>query len=268
MTSQLRLIPALLAAASLWLGASGSFAATIHYGDFGPDVPTGVTMYQNVRESSGTDAVPPPLFDAPTLSGDTLSFTPPNFSASGGNGELDVTDGQLNLDMMLLEIGGEVAGGLESILISESGDFSLTGAGTALTSITAGVSVSVQILEVDGAPITPISMAASSAITRDLVSDGPVENGDWSNSLLVEFGPSLAANNVPFTHGVTKAKLVMDDQLIAISEAESVASVAKRHFSVEPGIDPNPDFEIPEPASAALLAALAACAPAFRRRVA
>lgn len=252
---------------SLTIGASCSFAATINYGDFGPDYPPGVTIYQDVRESSGTDPIPPQRFGPPTLSGDNLDFAPTSFVASANGAESDTTDVQLNLGMQVVEgINNEVGGGLTSLLITESGDYSLLGAGTASTSVVAGISADIDILEVDGVPITPISMFASSSISRDLVTDGPVALAPWNNGLLIEFGPVLAANNVPFQYGVTKAEVVLDDQLVAIGEAGSVSFIAKKDFLLQPGVTPNPNFVIPEPASAVLALALLGCITQRRGR--
>jgi hypothetical protein len=231
-------------------------AASINYGDFGPDYPPGIVIYQDVQESSGTDPIPPPRFGAPTLTVDQLDFDPTEFVASATGGGSDITDVQLNFDLMVFEVNDVVAGGLTSLLLSESGDYTLFGAGTALTSVAAGISLSIQILEVDGMPITPIDAFASNSITRDLVSDGPVQLAPWSNGVLFEFGPLLAANQIEYTYGVTKARIAIDDQLIAISEPESVAFIAKKDFRIEPGGVPNGEFSVPEPSAAVLFLAL------------
>lgn len=250
------------------LGASTpAIAGTIHYGDFGPDHPPGITIYQDVRESSGTDPVPPGLYGAPSISGDVLDFDPEGFVASATSGTSDITDGQLNLDIAMLESNGIVAGGLTSLLVSESGDYSLFGTGAATTSVAAGVSLTIDILEVDGAPIDPINTFASNSIVRDLTSDGPVVLAPWDNGLLLEFGPILTANGIDFQFGVTKAKLAIDDQLIAISEAGSVAFIAKKDFVLEPGVVPNPKF-MPEPSAAVLIAVAVGFVWRERRRAA
>lgn len=230
---------------------SAARAGTISYGDFGPDYPPGITIYQDVQESSGTDPVPPPHYGAPTLSGDQLDFDPTEFVASATNGGSDITDGQLNFDISVLALNDGVAGGLTSLFLSEAGDFTLFGAGTALTSVAAGISVSIEILEVDGVPITPINAFVSNSITRDLVSDGPVVLAPWSNGVLVEFAPILTANEIEYTYGVTKARIAIDDQLIAISEPESVAFIAKKDFRIQPGT-----VLVPEPSAAVLFLAL------------
>lgn len=263
--TRLALLSVTCAALAAATCTSSSVAGTISYGDFGPDFPPGITMYQDVQESSGTDAVP--LYGAPTVSGDKLDFDPAGYVAYATAGGSDITDGQLNLNVMVLKgLNNAVAGGLTSLLVSESGEYSLFGSGTAATSVAAGLSANVQILEVDGNPITPINVFASNSISRDLVTDGPVVLAPWSNGLLVEFGPVLTANNVDFDFGVTKAKIVFNDQLIAISEPLSTAFIAKKDFVLEPGIVPNPDFEIPEPTSVILAVALLPMAIARGRR--
>jgi len=247
------------ACASFALHVSLSFSASIHYGDFGPDYPPGVTMYLDVEESSGTDPVPPARYGAPALSGDVLHFKPTQFVASATGGQSDITDGQLNFRMMILQHPDMVAGGMTTLQVSEAGDYSLFGGGTAATAVAAGVSASVKILAVDGAPIAPINLFASNSIVRDLVSDGPVVLAPWSNGLLIEFGPVLAANNIDFKYGVTKAEVAINDQLLATSEPNSIAFIAKKDFVIEPGIKPNGDFtweNVPEPASAAMLISL------------
>jgi hypothetical protein len=245
-------VVASLCCAAFVLGAAPrALACSIQYGDFGPDFPPGVTIYQDVRESSGTDAVP--LHGAPSLSGDSLDFDPMGFVASSTGGDGDITDGQLNLDIAMLEVNDIVAGGMDSILLSESGDFTLFGSGTALTSVAAGISLDLRILEVDGDAISPISVFASNSIARDLVSDGPVVLAPWSNGLLIELGPVLVANDIDFEFGVTRAELVIDDQLIALSEPDSLSFIAKKDLTFEPGIVLNPAFVIPEPSTAVLL---------------
>lgn len=228
--------------------AGPASASTLHYGDFGPDFPSGVAIYGDVRESSGTDPVPPGYYGAPSIGGDELDFDPSGFVAWSAGGNADITDGQLNLNLDVLRSNGTVAGGWTSMLIGEAGDYSLTGSGTAATQLAAGVSVSLDILEVDGTPVTPINAFASNSIQRDLVSDGPVVLAPWSNGLLFEFAPILAANNIDFTFGVTRAELVIDNQLIAMSEPGSLAFIAKKDFSIGLAGERNDTF-VPVPPS-------------------
>lgn len=221
-------------------------AASIDYGDFGPDFPPFGTIYEGVTESSATDAVP--LYGVPELAGDVLDFDPKGFAAWATDGNSDITDGQLNFEIATLPESGII-----SLLISEGGDYTLFGSGTGATSVAAGLSIDVNILEVDGVPLDePIPFFASSSVTRDLVSDGPVILAPWSNGLIAEFGPVLAANNIAFEFGVSRAEVVIDNLLLAVSEADSVASIHKKEFRLEPEVEGDP---IPEPASLGLVLA-------------
>ena len=230
--------------ATVSMAVNSTHAGIINYGDFGPDALAGSTMYLGVTESSGTDAVP--LFDTPALSADTLDFAPKTFVASAVDGSSDLTDGQLNFDMMALP-----GTAMTSLLITEGGDYTLFGTGTAATQIAAGLSVDITILEVDGVALaSPVSLFASSSITRDLANDGPVVSTSWSNGVLLDFAPALAGNNIGYTLGVTKMQVVIDDTLVAISEDLSTALISKKDFTLEPATTGNP---IPEPASVMLM---------------
>lgn len=225
-------------------------AASINYGDFS-DIPPGAVMYQDVTESSGTDAVP--LFSAPTVTEDTLDFDPKGFVAFAGSGGSDITDGQLNFSIKTLP-----GTGISSMLFREGGDYSLLGTGSAGTMVAGGISVRVEIIEVDGVALpNPIDVLASASFSANLVSS-PTTLSPWSNTLLVDFGPALA--NIPHNLGVTKANVVLDDLLAAISDPLSTALIAKKNFTITPTIEGNP---IPEPASLALFTFGAACV--FRR---
>lgn len=248
-----------LFAAMIVLRATSLPAAPINYGNFGPD-PPGVTMYLNVTESSATDPIPPGRFGPPELNINVLDFDPTEFAASSTSGASDITDVQLNFTLMAVPNAG-----ITSILVSESGDFTLLGGGTVVTQVAAGLAVQVEILAVDGSPLAvPLNVFASDFFLADLISDGPALVAPWGNSVFVDFAAELVAANIPFNLGVTKAKVVIDDQLIAISEAASVAFIAKKDFRI------GPEFEVvPEPASLAMMMfAIAGFGFAFRRRIA
>lgn len=231
-------------AAAIALGASAARAVPINYGDFGPD-PPGVSMYLGVTESSATDPIPPGRFGPPELNLNTLDFDPNEFAAMATGGSLDITDVQLNFRLMT------VAGaGLSSIVFSESGDYTLFGGGTALTQIAAGLAIQIDILAVDGVALaTPLKTFHSTSFTADLVSDGPVQVAPWGNSLTIDLDAVLTEHNIAHNLGVTKAKVVIDDQLIAISEPTSVAFIAKKDFRIGPTV-----VIVPEPGSVVLMA--------------
>lgn len=213
--------------------------ASIMYGDFiAPDL-----MYQGVAESSGTDPVPPPLFGAPEVRNNGLDFDPMGFVSTTMGGPLDITDGQLNFGIMMAP-----GIGITELVIEESGDFSFAGLGGLGTSVTAGVSVWVEVLEVDGAPVsTPTYVQASTSYSTNMDAMGMTTLAPWDLSLTVDLSSALGSAYL----GVTKAEVVIDNQLITNSEGDSLAFIAKKDFKVDPVT-----INIPEPASLAVLAVI------------
>jgi hypothetical protein len=223
-------------------------AASINYGNFGPALPTGITKYLAVTESSGTDPVP--MFGPPTLTANKLDFDPMGFVSSASGGSMDITDGQLNFTITSLPLTA-----LTSIRVSESGDYTLFGSGTSLTKVAAGLNVRVRILEIDGMPVEDgIFLGfdpsfSSTSTTKNLANNAGIVQ-PWSMELSINFGPIF----FPFELGVTKAEVVIDNQLLAVSEAGSIAFIAKKDFRLSADVIIDPDFVVPEPASLALMA--------------
>lgn len=235
--------------------------AAIMYGDFS-DIPPGAVMYLDVTESSSTDPVPPPQYGAPSITGNTLDFDPTAFGAHAENGVpgADLTDGQLNFGFMT------VAGaGLKSLTLRESGDFSLVGAGTTITSVAAGIFAEVEISHVNHTALAdPITVIASTQFSAALTTS-PGLNQPWGNVLFVDFGPALInAGFNPSVDFATKGEVVINDTLAAISEINpnTIAFIAKKDFKVRPGVG-----IVPEPTTTALCGlALLICGTTSRRR--
>ena len=148
--------------------------------------------------------------------------------------------------------------------ISESGDFTLIGGGTALTQVAVGIGARIDILGVDGSPLAePESVFLSATFDANLADDGPVQVAPWANSLVVDFEAILTELDIPFEFGVSKADIVIDNQLVAISEASSVAFIAKKDFQIATDVE-----IVPEPASLGMmLVAVVGFGLAFRRRL-
>ena len=107
--------------------ATSARAGSINYGD----VTAATVIYKQVTESSTNPGVP--LFGAPAVSGNSLVFNPPNFSAASANGGLDFTDGTLNT--LITAKPGQF---INTLGVNEFGDYTLAGS-SASVSISAPV---------------------------------------------------------------------------------------------------------------------------------
>jgi hypothetical protein len=258
-----------------------SFGAAINYGDLsGTDV-----NFLMVQEDATTIGDAPPLFGRPTVNefplpalpcttatctvpGNTLDFTPVGFSASAtGTGAtgVDITDG--NLAFMVMAKAGQA---IKNIKIIEQGDTTLSGTvplNSMLTTTSAKMPTFIDIVAVDGVGITPINLSALStpAIIPSfspsggdffLGTDGgggPSFNTTWMGELFVDLEAVLVSRGIPFTQGVTKINVNLDNTLTALSEQGTSATIAKKNFFTV-------TINIPEPATygLAFLAALVA----------
>jgi hypothetical protein len=236
-------------------------AAPINYGNF-----AGVTVdYLNVTEDANSAGDAPPLFGAPSVSGDSLDFDPVGFNASAtGAAGIDVTDGNLSFT-----IKAKAGYAIDMVSLSEAGDTTLAGFGTdgTFTSVTAiGV---INIDEVDGVGIATIAVPFSLTFTPSggtfgLASDGgggPLVSEGWSGSLLQNIEQELIDENVSFTLGATQISINLDNTLTARSEAGTFALIAKKDFG---GVSIT--VNIPEPATWLLASMVGMAAVAAGRR--
>lgn len=211
-------------------------ASPIMYGDFDG----GTVMYTDVTETANTDPMAGPMFGPPELRGAELDFDPMGFIATSMGGPFDINDVQLNYGLMT-----EAGSGLTALEISEGGDYSFAGVGGAGTSVTAGVGVWIEILEVDFQPLPiPIMQFYSTSFMTDLASE-PSNAGlkPWTLGLTADLAALIGPN---YQYGVTKANVVINNQLITNSEPDSLAFIAKKDFKLNPVI-------VPEPATAAIM---------------
>jgi hypothetical protein len=209
-------------------------AATISYGSFGPVAP-GV-HFNNVTESSGTDAVP--LYGTPTPFSVGLDFDPLSFVAFGSAGGVDLTQGQLNFGIK----SASDTIGISAINLFEAGDYALNGIGTSATQVFAGAIVRITVTEIDGDNVAPISLAPvdGSVGFNLLANSGLVE--PWSLGLFLNIASQLSSLGISFKTGATEIEVSIDNQLLALSEASSIAFITESDFKfgVEPSVVPEP----------------------------
>ncbi|TWU00039.1 hypothetical protein Pla108_09820 [Botrimarina colliarenosi] len=237
--------------------ASPAFASSINYGDFNDYGGGGVVDYQDVTESSSTDAIP--LYGVPEVDVNTLDFDPLAFGSNASNGVLEITDGQLNF--MFETLPGT---GIRSLTVREGGDYTIVGGTPPTTSVNAGIFAEVLVTEVDGIALTPANQFTVIG-SNSAVFTTPGLSIPWQLGLLLEFGPALSANNFGPMSAVTAGEFVLNNTLVATSQAGSLSFIAKKDFNITPSGPLDPDNVIPEP-TAAVLAALAFAGLAARRR--
>jgi len=227
-TAFLCVLGALLAVAVATHPAS---AATIAYGSFGP-VPPGIT-FSDVGESSGTDPVP--LYGPPEVFSIGLDFDPVDFVATSTGGPADITDGQLNFTVSDTSLSG-----ISFLSLFEAGDYALEGSGTTASAVFAGAILRVTITQLDGVFVAPISLApVNGSLGFDLVSNAGIVQ-PWSLGLGLDIAGQLGPDQ-----RATQIEVVIDNQLLATSEAASVAFIAKKDFRI--------DVSVPEPGTLLLL---------------
>lgn len=237
--------------------AASSYAAPINYGDVDDIANGGEIEYLQIIESTSTDDEP--LYGPPSVTINQLDFDPAGFGASASNGDIDITDGQLNFSFDTVD-----GKGITSLQVDEGGDYSFLNGGPA-TTINYTLIGRVTITEVDGVSLPPAGIPIDFSRTMSLASPGPGLTPDfWSLGALIEFGPALATAGFDPTAVVTAGDFFVNNQLIASSETGSLAFIAKKDFTVTPS-DPIDIFDIPEP-TAALLAVLALGGIVSRRR--
>jgi hypothetical protein len=217
-------------------------AASLNYGDkVGADI-----IYRQVSEDSVTDPVP--LYGNPAISGNALLFTPVNFGAFASNGSLDITDSTLSTS-----IEAKPNKRIKQIAFAEAGDYTLVGGGTAATSAIVRAPYFVRVVEVDGAPITPLLYTSSLTFTP---SNGdyflPTDAGagvTFVGSTLIDIDAILAGAGIQGE--ATKVLFSMNNQLIATSEQGTISFIKKKTAD---GVTIT--TVVPEPASLTAVGAL------------
>jgi hypothetical protein len=240
---------ALCSLAVLVIGQSA--LATINHGNF---VGTDVT-FGNVSETS-TFGDPEPLFEAPTVGGNSLFFSPSNFTAeTNGVGGFDSTGALLQTMITATSLST-----IDVLNFQEFGDATLIGAASAGTGVFASLAGFVTVHEVNGLPITPLvigfnagGLVNGSFTPGTLGTTGLDRNTNggttlWNGQLSIDIAAALVlAGHAP---AATRVELALDNDLYAYSEfASNSAKIQKKAVSGPTIII----TVIPEPGTAALL---------------
>ncbi|NLX07852.1 MAG: PEP-CTERM sorting domain-containing protein [Phycisphaerae bacterium] len=229
-----------VAAVAVFVGSA--VATPINYGDF-----TGVTMrYQQISEDSGTD--PLPLYNSPTLVGDTLQFNNLSFYSSSSGNAADTTDGNL---MGWIE--AKVGSVIQSIAFDEYGDVSLNGSPLKWGYASVTNTIFVQVHEIDRVAVAPFTFTIDMVMTPSdgdwtLMDDG-YGSWDWEGHLLADVTQALRDKGYA-TGYATKLYFEMDNTLNTSSETGTSAYIAKK---LTDGLKVTASVEVPEPITVLLM---------------
>lgn len=242
----MRGISSFVAAASfaVFVTAPTASAIPVNYGNFnGSSV-----VFQDILEDSITD--PTPLYGAPSIMGDQLSFSPTSFGSYANSGSADIVDGLLQG-----KISATPGNYLESFSFSEFGDYTLVGNGTDSTSAKIGQIFFVTVTEVDGVALgtNSFTLVGNASVTSDGDFFLPDDAGiavPWFGSSFIDIAGGLAARKAEFpgVYGdlVTGIEFVSNNTLATTSESGTAAFIQKKDVSID-------IVTAPEPASLSLL---------------
>lgn len=255
----LRLMISLTLGLAILFPSTAAFALTAYPDDVGTSF-----LFQNMEEATNTAGDPDPIFGAPLVVGDALVFTPTSFISTATAGSGDQTAGTFKFDIVSSD---KDSIAVESLILQELGDFSLTGVGGVGTnaSALAGVFIVVTEVNIGGVIQAPgvLDLLALNVLTQgtDFVSfDTTIQADDWS--LLVNIDVQSALDSIYGVDGAfaTEVSVVWNNDLTTNSQANSTSLIQKKI-----GVPAVTIEVIPEP-SVALLVGLGLLGLSNRRR--
>ena len=189
---------------------TSSQAAMMNYGDFHG---TTVDFIDVTEDNLG----PSLLYNVTGAAGDVLTIDPDGFAAQKDPGPgADLIDSELQMVIM-----AKPGHSVDQISFSEEGDYSIVGTGN----VEASVAYFWQIVEVDGASITPVNGNGTAEFTENT----PMTGGLWEVDFTVDLNSSLADAGMSGT--ITKAVFRFDNTLTANAANEnSIASIKKKQI--------------------------------------
>jgi hypothetical protein len=224
----------------LMLAGQASAAA---YGNFMD--PSGTVFYNNVADVNG-------LYGAPSVSLNSLDFTPTTFEAQCASclDGFAQTDDTLTMD--IVSIGGQQ---ITEIGIAEGLDYQIQAFGTgAFASVTVAANIFVDIFEVNGASVNGISDSFSVAFSpsNSYSTFGPTGiDGDLFEGLLNIDIQQILLDNATIGEA-TGVRLSFDNTLQAFHSGGGQALIRKRDADFV-SLTINGGSPVPEPGTAILL---------------
>jgi hypothetical protein len=250
--SRIHRLTTLVLASALLLGSAGS-ALAASYGDFFD--PTGFVAYRNVQDLNG-------LFGAPSVSLNSLDFTPLNFEARCSQ----CPTGASTTDTLTLDIDTVAGRAVNEIRVTEGLDFSvLSFDPTGFASASVSANLFIDVLEIDGVAVNGINANASMLYTPSNASvfGFGIQSGVMTGDLTIDVAQIIAAAGA--VGDATLVRISLDNTLSVFHDGSGgEARIRKR----------DADFvsmtivvtQVPEPTTAVFLLGGLAGLAAQRRR--
>ncbi|QDT00476.1 hypothetical protein HG15A2_38140 [Adhaeretor mobilis] len=237
-------------------------AGTFSWGDIaGTDV-----MFLDVKENNDEATslfAPMPGTGGPISIGNSLHLDPQGFSSESSNNTADSLDSQLST-----VIRSNVGKGLESINISELGDYSLGGLTGREANASVGAAFIWTVLEVDGAAVNLATQATNLILGTGSGPNGgqysrPGDDGTaviWSGAANIDLAAYLSSLQI--NGSVTALRLTFDNTLQTSADDAATAFIKKKSIDIGVVSGDSPGHDVPEPTTTLLLmlgASLSSC---------
>lgn len=240
--------------AGLILGVAGT-AGAASYGNFTD--PTGNVSYLNVQDVNG-------LFGAPSVSLNSLDFTPIDFEARCSQCPTGVTTS----DILTLDIATVAGRAVNEIRVTEGLDFSvLSFDPTGFASATVSASLFIDILEIDGVAVNGINGSTSVAYTpaNASVFGFGTQTGIMTGNRTIDIAQIIAAAGA--TGNATLVRVSLDNTLQVFHDGSGGEARIRKRDADFVSLTIEVMDGTPEPTTAVLLMGGLAGLAAQRRRV-
>lgn len=236
-------------------------AGTFSWGDIAGDDVMFLNVTENNDEASSLFA-PMPGTGGPVALGNSLHLDPQGFASQSSNYSSDLIDGTLSTVIM-----AGPGGSIESMMITELGDYSLGGLVAGQATAEVGAAFFWTVLEIDNAAVNLATQATNLILGTGGGPNGgkyarPGDDGTaviWSGTASIDLRAFL--DSMENEGNVTKVRLTFDNTLQTAADQVSNAFIKKKSIDIDVDIVPG----VPEPTTALLLGLGVVMLPCCRR---